>query len=304
MSKSATPFKANTTSYTGRFAPSPTGPLHFGSLLAALASYLDARIHQGQWLVRMEDLDPPREVAGAADDILRTLERYGLLWDGPVLYQSQRTEVYEAAISQLRQQQLAYACDCSRLQIQQRGAQHYDDFCRSRQQQVGSSHAIRVITDDRSIEFTDRLQGSFRSQLHRQSGDFVIKRKDGFYAYQLAVVIDDADQGVSHIVRGSDLLDSTPRQLYLQQLLKLPQPVYGHIPVIINAAGQKLSKQTFAAALDPQTPGLYLCRALALLGMQTPADFIQESPATILQWAQQHWSLSKVPHTLTVEEDS
>ena len=239
--------------YKGRFAPSPTGPLHFGSLLAALASFLDARKSQGIWLVRMEDLDPPREIPGAADQILRTLEQHGLHWDQQVIYQSERYQAYQAEIDRLLEAEHAYYCTCSRQMIAQRG-RVYDGFCRTRQSHLHGMTAVRLKTDAQQITFEDQIQGSQQQQLSSYSGDFVIRRKDRLYAYQLAVVCDDATQGISHIVRGSDLLDSTPRQLYLQQLLGYQKPCYAHIPIMVNSQGQKLSKQTFATALDSQHP--------------------------------------------------
>lgn len=288
--------------YIGRFAPSPTGPLHFGSLLAALASYLDARLHQGQWLVRMEDLDPPREVPGASDEILSMLDAYGLYWDGKVMYQSQRQEAYQETLQYLLDQQLAYYCDCSRQQIQQRQTKHYDDYCRQRQGHVGQPSAVRLITDDRLIQFADRLQGLQQSHLHRETGDFVIRRKEGLFAYQLAVVVDDAEQGITHIVRGSDLLDSTPRQLYLQQLLGLPSPSYGHIPVIVNSQGQKLSKQTYAPALQRSSSGPVLCAALRFLGCPPEPGLEQASCTEILSWAMENWQLQRTPKRMSIIE--
>ncbi|MCW8885838.1 MAG: tRNA glutamyl-Q(34) synthetase GluQRS [Motiliproteus sp.] len=285
--------------YIGRFAPSPTGPLHFGSLLAALASYFDARHHNGRWLVRMEDLDPPREIEGAADDILRTLEAYGLHWDGSVRYQSERHDHYQALIKQLSEQQLAYRCQCSRQQIAERGPV-YDGFCRDRQNCIDRPHAIRVKTDDQPIRFNDRIQGTQQQQLQQHCGDFVIRRKDKLFAYQLAVVCDDAEQQITHIVRGSDLLDSTPRQLYLQQLLGYPQPCYAHIPVMVNEQGQKLSKQTYATALDKGQPHIATFKAMQVLGLQPPASLAQESSTQLLQWGIEHWNIQALPKQLTV----
>jgi len=293
--------------YIGRFAPSPTGALHFGSLLAALASFLDARANQGRWLLRMEDLDPPREIAGAADQILRTLEHFGFYWDGPVRYQSQHLEQYQQVVQQLIQQQRAYPCDCSRQQLAQRNAVIYDGYCReralnSRQSTatLTASHstpavAIRVKTTDTRIGFKDSIQGNYQQQLGEEVGDFVIHRKDGFYAYQLAVVIDDAEQKITHIVRGYDLLDSTPRQIYLQRLLQLPTPIYSHIPILVNHLGQKLSKQTFASAIDPERPARALFQGLTLLGQQPPEDLREATTHEMLRWGADHWDLSRIP---------
>ncbi|MFT5719998.1 MAG: glutamyl-Q tRNA(Asp) synthetase [Motiliproteus sp.] len=296
---------AGISSYRGRFAPSPTGALHFGSLLAALASFLDARAHQGRWLLRMEDLDPPREIKGAADQILRTLEGFGFYWDGPVRYQSQHLDHYAQAVHQLLEQQKAYACSCSRQQLmQQRQRQQAPSSCCScSRQQIGDQPAaIRVRVQDGLtglIEFNDGIQGNYpqqpRQPFREPVGDFVIRRKDGFYAYQLAVVIDDADQQISHIVRGYDLIDSTPRQIYLQQLLQLATPEYAHIPILVNDSGQKLSKQTFASALDPRRPEPSLFQALTLLGHRPPEDLRAASTHEMLDWGVNHWRRSRVP---------
>ncbi|MEH6626786.1 MAG: tRNA glutamyl-Q(34) synthetase GluQRS [Motiliproteus sp.] len=289
------------THYVGRFAPSPTGPLHFGSLLAALASYLDARHQTGYWLLRMEDLDPPREVPGAADSILQTLEAYGLEWDGEVSYQSKRLPQYHALLTELLELNHAYRCQCSRQQIAQRGPV-YDGYCRNRQQLISRDYSIRLKTDDQSIEHQDLIQGLQQQQLHQFCGDFVIRRKDRLFAYQLAVVCDDAEQGINHIVRGSDLLDSTPRQLYLQRLLGHPQPCYAHIPIMVNEQGQKLSKQTYATALDSKRPEKAIFRALEVLGQQPPIELKGAAVKELLAWAVPHWSLDNIPKQLTVKQ--
>lgn len=285
-----------------------------GSLLAALASFLDARANQGRWLLRMEDLDPPREIKGAADQILRTLERFGLYWDGPVRYQSQRLDHYLQAAQQLLEQQLAYPCFCSRQQIAQRRAAIYDGLCQPQVRSLKQASApapasspehpaaIRVKVRDCRIGFVDAIQGYYQQQLRDQVGDFVIRRKDGFYAYQLAVVIDDADQQVSHIVRGYDLIDSTPRQIYLQQLLQLATPEYAHIPILVNHLGQKLSKQTFASAIDPEHPEPSLFQALTLLGHSPPEDLRAASTHEMLDWGVAHWQRTRVPHQPHITE--
>ncbi len=235
--------------YRGRFAPSPTGPLHFGSLVAAVGSFLHARAQGGEWRVRIEDLDPPREVSGAADDILRTLDSFGLHWDGEVMYQSRRCETYEAALAQLKDAGVLYPCACTRREIADSSVSGlegpvYPGTCRAGLAPGRVARAWRVRTDNRAIEFEDGLQGVIRSALEDDIGDFVVQRADGFFAYQLAVVVDDAAQGISEIVRGADLLDSTPRQIHLQRLLGLPTPGYLHLPIVLNANGEKLSKQT------------------------------------------------------------
>jgi len=260
---------------TGRFAPSPSGPLHFGSLVAALASWLDARAAGGRWLVRIEDLDQPRVQRGAADEILRTLDRLGLCWDGEVIFQSRRTALYEQALTRLEG---TYLCACSRREIADSalalaadGAQVYPGTCRAGLPAGRSARALRVRVAG-TVSFVDRVQGSLSQDLAREVGDFVLRRADGQFAYQLAVVVDDADQGVSDVVRGADLLDSTPRQLYLQRLLGLPTPRYLHVPVALDASGDKLSKHTGAHAIGRED----LRRALLFLG-QPPSDTLAEA---------------------------
>lgn len=256
-------------SYRGRFAPSPSGPLHFGSLVAALASYLDARAHGGEWLLRMEDVDMPRVVAGAADAILQTLEAYGFEWTGEVMYQSRRGEAYRATLQALQDRGLVYACTCSRRQLAETAKRGIDGFiyqgtCRERPLLLDAALRLRVPAE--RIVFDDRIQGRVACDLARESGDFVLKRADGIYAYQLAVVVDDAEQGISHIVRGADLLTSTPRQIALQRYLGLATPSYAHLPVVLDPVGDKLSKQTLAAPIDARDPIPALLQALRFLG--------------------------------------
>ncbi len=273
----------------GRFAPSPTGPLHFGSLATALASYLDARANGGQWLVRMEDLDMPRIVPGADAEILRALERFGLTWDGPVLYQSTRTEAYRDALGKLRRAGFAYPCSCSRREI---GDGIYPGTCRNRSPEPNKPHAWRVRVNDTAIGFDDRLVGRFEQNLATEVGDFVVLRADGCFAYQLAVVVDDAVQGVTDVVRGADLLDSTPRQIWLQRLLGLAQPRYLHVPIVVDAEGEKLSKQTLAPRLDPDRTPEYLRAALRFLGQpKAPPD------AELLSWAIGNWDVTAIPRS-------
>ncbi len=292
--------------YRGRFAPSPTGPLHFGSLVAAVGSYLQARARGGTWLVRMEDLDPPREQLGAADDILRTLERFGFEWHGPVLYQSTRHEAYRETIEQLRRDALAYPCDCSRKEIREAQARAgansavYPGTCRSGARGSRRQYAIRLLTEDQVIAFDDALQGRIAQHLQQEVGDFVIRRADGLFAYQLAVVVDDAEQGITEVVRGSDLLDSTPRQIYLQQRLGLATPDYVHLPVAVNALGQKLSKQSHAPAANPDRPIPALWQALLFLGQRPSAKLLDAELTDIWQWAIDNWRLADVPRRLTL----
>ncbi|MGB9428670.1 MAG: tRNA glutamyl-Q(34) synthetase GluQRS [Gammaproteobacteria bacterium] len=282
-------------SYRGRFAPSPTGLLHFGSLVAALGSFLEARTHDGEWLLRMEDLDPPRKQSGAADAILRSLEAFGLHWDGPLLYQHARLDAYEAATRRLLATGLAYPCACSRREIADSGlwgleGPVYPGTCRSGLPAGKPARAIRLqVPSDETFVFADALQGNIHQNLATESGDFVIRRADGYFAYQLAVVLDDAFQGVTHVVRGADLLLSTPRQLYLQRLLGLPVPFYMHLPVAMDADGEKLSKQTGAMSLDKKSSPLILFQALQFLEQSPPLELRGAAPLELLQWAIHHW---------------
>ena len=288
--------------YIGRFAPSPSGPLHFGSLIAALASYLDARANRGQWLLRMEDLDPAREPPQAAGQILEALEAFGLHWDGEVLYQSSRLDSYRDALRRLQQEDLIYACDCTRQQIQAIGGV-YDNRCRTRND-VPQDSALRVKVADRTIRFEDRIQGSMQQHLLRECGDFVLVRKDSLFAYQLAVVVDDAFQNITTIVRGSDLLDSTPRQIFLQQCLGYRTPDYAHFPVAVNEENQKLSKQHFAAPLNHTAPLPALLRALRFLGQSVTSEMEQGDIASVLQWAITHWDIQTVPKLANIRLES
>ena len=285
--------------YIGRFAPTPSGYLHFGSLVAALASYLDARHAGGQWLLRMEDLDPPREMPGAQAAILRTLEDYGFEWDGQVLYQSQRLAAYAAVVEQLLERGLAYACTCSRKQLEGH-AGRYPGTCHAAGHALQGT-AIRLRVPDCTYHFTDRVQGMF-SQALQEAGDFIIRRRDGLFAYQLAVVVDDAWQGVTDVVRGADLLDSTPRQLYLQQLLGLPQPRYLHVPLIIQPDGQKLGKRYRSPPLPAQQAAPLLLRALRALGQQPPGELHDAMPHEVMRWAITHWQAARIPRCASLAE--
>ncbi|MFO7542204.1 MAG: tRNA glutamyl-Q(34) synthetase GluQRS [Thiobacillus sp.] len=290
----------NSATYIGRFAPSPTGPLHFGSLVAAVASFLDARAAGGRWLVRMEDLDRPRCEPGAADTILRQLEAYGLHWDGEVLYQSQRDAAYAAALDTLQAAGTVYPCACTRSRLagaprNREGDILYPGNCREGLPTGATARSWRVRVDSVSTHFHDRIHGDLRQDLAAEVGDFIVKRADGLFAYQLAVVVDDAFQGITHVVRGADLLWNTPRQIHLQTLLGLPTPTYVHVPLITNAAGQKLSKQTRAPALPETGHGTVLSQALAVLRQSPPAEMAGAGPAALLAWASAHWHLEHVP---------
>jgi glutamyl-Q tRNA(Asp) synthetase len=291
--------------YVGRFAPSPTGPLHPGSLVAAVASWLDARAAEGRWLVRMEDLDRPRCVAGTADTILRQLEAYGLYWDGTVIEQSTRDDAYAAALDSLKDLGRAYPCACTRAQLAQaprnaEGETIYPGTCRNGLPAGAVARAWRVQVPQGVVGFHDRIHGDLLQDLAREVGDFVVKRADQLFAYQLAVVVDDAWQGISHVVRGADLLWNTPRQIYLQTLLGLPTPAYAHVPLIINAAGQKLSKQTLAPALPLSGRSAMLAQALTALGHPPPTDLNGAEPAELLAWACAHWRIENVPRQSSI----
>lgn len=286
--------------YIGRFAPTPSGHLHFGSLVAALASYLDARSVGGRWLMRMEDLDPPREEPGAQAAILKALESYGFEWDGEMVRQSDRHDAYAEVLNRLFNQGLAYACTCSRKQLE---PYHgiYPGFCRNAGHGTEDA-AIRLRVPELEYHFIDRVQGEFRQHLGRDVGDFVIRRRDGLYAYQLAVVLDDAWQGITDIVRGADLLDSTPRQLYLQELLGLPQPRYLHIPLITQPDGNKLGKSYRSPPLTEDQATPLLLRALRALGQSPGAELEYATPREVLNWGIAHWDARSIPRTLALPE--
>lgn len=283
--------------YIGRFAPSPTGPLHLGSLYAALASYLDARANRGHWLVRMEDIDPPREVAGAADTILWQLEAHGLHWDQSVTYQSQRQEAYRQALESLRQLDLIYPCRCSRARLRALGGV-YDGRCRERRssnRQQAMKSALRLACLNQVIDWQDLIRGACQTNLGTEVGDFIVVRRDGLIAYQLAVSVDDAFQNITHIIRGDDLLDSTPRQIHILRLLGHDTPHYGHIPIIQDRRGDKLSKQSFAPAINSAVSSTNVYQCLALLGLDPPLELQGASCEFLLQWAIPRWQRARLP---------
>ncbi len=286
--------------YRGRFAPSPTGPLHFGSLVAAVGSFLDARAHGGEWLVRMEDLDPPREIPGAAQTILRTLDAFGLHWDRETVYQKRRDDLYRQALEKLDAADSTYPCACSRRDIEQLAAagakpRNYPGTCRNGLPAGREARSIRLRVPDLEIRFKDRLHGEIREWLPRSCGDFILQRADGPFAYQLAVVVDDALQGITDVVRGADLLDCTARQILLQRLLGVPMPRYLHLPVAANQRGEKLSKQTQAPAVSTERPVETLGRVLQFLGQRPPSELHNATLDEFWRWAIANWDTTRLP---------
>ncbi|CAH0532634.1 Glutamyl-Q tRNA(Asp) synthetase [Vibrio stylophorae] len=284
--------------YIGRFAPSPSGPLHFGSLVAALGSYLQAKSQQGQWLVRIEDIDPPREVVGASSLILKTLDAYGLHWDGTVRYQSEQLARYQAQIDAWLNTGQAYYCHCTRKTIQAMGG-IYQGHCRD----LGlgpEQAAVRLRLDHPYYAFDDGLQGHIEANRALVEEDLLIRRRDGLYAYNLAVVMDDIDQGVTEIVRGADLIEPTVRQMALYRQLGVSPVNYVHLPLIVNADGQKLSKQNHAPAIDINQPQPALVAALRCLGLELPAALHRAPCEEMLRWAIGHWQLQQLPVTTKI----
>ena len=282
--------------YVGRFAPTPSGSLHFGSLIAALGSYLQARSQQGKWLVRIEDLDPPREIKGAADDILRTLEAYGLEWDDGIMYQSQRYDTYQAQVEHWLTQQQAYYCQCTRKVIQAQGG-IYQGHCRTQHHTEG---AIRLKNKQPITEFHDQLHGTIHLPTDLAREDFTLVRRDGLFAYNLAVVIDDIEQGVTEIVRGADLIEPTGRQIGLYCQLGHTPVNYLHLPLAVTDNGNKLSKQNHAPAIDKHNPKPALLQAMTFLAMNPPPELTSASIREILDWGVQHWQIHALPKTTAI----
>jgi glutamyl-Q tRNA(Asp) synthetase len=270
--------------------------LHLGSLYTAVASFLDARAHGGRWLLRIEDLDRPREIAGSADGILRTLQQFGFEWDGAVTRQYERAQRYEDALRVLHAQQRIFACSCSRAQLEDE--LRYPGTCRTRQLEQDTPAAIRLRVEPGQVLFTDRIQGMYRQNVAEAVGDFTLKRRDQIYAYVLAVTVDDAAQGVTHIVRGADLLDNTPRQIYLQRLLGLPEPRYAHVPVLTEADGGKLAKSRRSVHVSADSPLPQLCAVFSLLGLKPPPSLASATIAEAWRWAIAQWNLNQVPKRL------
>ncbi len=298
---------AGTPAYRGRFAPSPTGRLHLGSLVAAVGSYVDARAAGGRWQLRMEDIDPPRAEPGAADAIRRSLEAHALHWDGPLIRQSDAAARHRAARDALERDGHSFYCDCSRRRQRRLAAGQglaggvYTGYCRRRGLSDGALR-VRVSRDPVCVE--DRSLGTLCQDLEREVGDFVVWRRDGLVAYQLAVVVDDAAEGISQIVRGADLWDNTPRQVWLQQRLGAPRPAYLHLPMVVGSDGDKLSKQTGAAAISSELAGQNIHNALNLLKQKPPADYHPARPGELLSWAVRHWKPQAFHGLKTVSADS
>ncbi len=291
--------------YRGRFAPSPTGALHFGSLIAAVGSYLEAKSHNGEWLVRIENLDKPREIPAASHEIFRALEILGMEWDHEVIYQDQRKDTYENILTILNKRGLTYSCACTRKEIADSSitgisGQIYAGTCRNNVQNKDRPGAVRIKTDNNIIEFEDSLYGLISQRLESETGDFILRRSDGIYAYQLAVVADDATQGITNVVRGADLLDSTPRQIYLQKLLGYSTPTYMHLPVAVNNQGEKLSKQTKAALLDISNPVKQLVEAVNFLGQESPIELLGSNVSSFWKWAIENWHPEKIHKKRTI----
>lgn len=288
--------------YRGRFAPSPTGDLHFGSLVAAAASYAAARHAGGDWLLRIEDIDRQREVPGSAERIVAALRAFGFAWDGPIVRQSERAQLYTKALAQLLSDAAAYECSCSRAEIAAVVGDtagdgdeiRYPGWCRNGVREPSRPRAVRLLTPPEEVCFEDAIQGRICVDNPVNTGDFVIRRRDGFFAYQLAVVVDDADQGITHVVRGADLLTSTPRQILLQRALRLPLLRYAHVPLATDGNGVKLSKSAGAAAINMDRPGPELWRVLSFLRQSPPSELRASTPAKIWTWAFEHWNPSLI----------
>lgn len=286
--------------YIGRFAPSPSGPLHFGSLVAALGSYFQAKVNHGKWLVRIEDIDPPREMPGAAKLILETLEAYHLQWDGDVLYQSDRLQVYQQQIDDWLNKGQAYLCQCTRKQIKASGGL-YQGVCRNKRLTDEQSCAVRLVMQHPVDAFNDEAYGLFNIDNNLAHEDFIIKRRDGLFAYNLAVVLDDIYQGVTEVVRGADLIEPTGRQISLYKTLGVPPVRYVHLPLAIDDSGNKLSKQNHATAIDIQNPKKTLLAAMHFLGFTIAPSLSNENMDNILRWGVENWHLSQLPTTLKIK---
>ena len=290
--------------YKGRFAPTPSGPAHLGTMLAAIGSYLQARFSEGEWHIRIDDIDSPREVPGSACSILHTLEFYGLHWDGPIVYQSRRHNCYQAALHKLQSEHLAYDCGCSRKETEAiagtgPNGMIYPGTCRNGLPEGKSARAVRLLTENRPIIFSDRIQGEYRLNIEQQVGDYVIRRADGLYAYHLATVVDDALDGFTEIVRGQDLLSSTPQQIYLQRQLGYPTPDYAHLPLLIDQQGQKLCKRSGAKAVDEMIRSDVLKIIFNALGLPVDKEILNSTNEILWAWAIKQWNIRNVTAAVT-----
>lgn len=283
----------------GRFAPSPSGPLHFGSLVAALGSYFSAKSQGGDWLVRMEDIDPPREMEGASDLILKALETYHLYWDGDVLYQSERHDAYQQQIDSWLDSGLAYYCQCTRKQIKESGG-FYLGTCRDKALNSPNSCSVRVRVDTQIVSFEDLKHGNMSIPPELAAEDFIIKRRDGLFAYNLAVVLDDIYQGITEVVRGADLIEPTGRQISLYKMLGLDPVKYLHLPLATDGNGNKLSKQNHATAIDLKHPVPTLVRAMRFLGFALPKGIQNGEISEIIDWGVKNWSINQLPQEIEI----
>ena len=283
--------------YRGRFAPSPTGPLHFGSLFTAVASWLAARRVGGEWVIRIEDVDRLREVQGAAHAQLNTLKRFGLESDVPIVYQSQRNDLYQSVLDDLQAHRHAFVCHCTRTMLSEQDGIHHR--CITDHQRSDPCIRLRIPADTATLSFVDQIQGHYQQSLYQEVGDFVLRRSDGYWAYQLAVVVDDAEQQITHIVRGQDLLDSTPRQLYLQSILGYSTPTYAHVPVILDALGKKLSKSTAALSVEHEDSRAVLAQVWTLLGQSAALLPRKDSAEAMLEAMAGQFDISKIPRKLS-----
>jgi len=287
--------------YKGRFAPSPTGPVHYGTLVAAVGSYLQARKNNGEWFVRMDDVDTLRIVDGADSDILHTLDHFGFKWDGEVTYQTQQIDSYQQALEKLVSQSLVFPCTCSRKILAKTDSKIYPGTCRHRALAENEEHALRILSQDFDIKFDDVVMGKRSQNIERQCGDFIIKRRDGLFAYQLAIVVDDAIQGITEVVRGADLLDSTPRQIYLQRLLNYPTPRYCHLPLAVDDLGNKISKSGGATKVETKDREKLLISSLHFLGQKPPGDLVKSNINDIWSWAIKNWNVKYVPEDMNIK---
>ena len=292
-------------SYRGRFAPTPSGPLHFGSLIAATGSYLQAKSHHGEWLLRIDDIDPPREQKGAADGILKTLEGFGFEWDSEVLYQSTRTQRYQEAVDELIQQHVAYACSCSRKELlknaeQTKSGTVYPGFCRTKLLNITAETSTRLRCDNEPVRFKDLIQGNQSIDMENHIGDFILQRRDRLFSYHLASGIDDVEQKITEVIRGADLLNCTPCHIHVQRRLNLPSPDYHHLPLAVYETGQKFSKQTHASPIEVKHSVVLLYNTLKFLGQMPPIHLMDSTQKDIWEWAKTNWRLDLVPKKIQI----